>query len=85
VPEVNGDGYSVDWSVPAGVNRSPRSPGTPRDRVPVLVAKGLLGPDVLLRPPRGLDRVFPVELERGPKDSRHDLGEPGEHEGQPPG
>jgi anti-anti-sigma regulatory factor len=54
-----------------------------------------IGSTILLRSPHervakllqvsGLDRVFPIELERGPKESGHDLGEPGEHEGQPPG
>jgi hypothetical protein len=33
VPEVKGGGCSVDWSVPTGVNRSPRSSGTPGHRV----------------------------------------------------
>ena len=33
MPEVNGDGYSVECSVPTGVNRPPRSSGTPGQRM----------------------------------------------------
>lgn len=161
--EVNGDGYTVDWSVATGVNRSPRLSRTPgpkaqsvvgdplgmeaslvdvdgqitvtvRGEVDLATAGALwetlqkasvagttlvvdlsatsfmdssgldvllrarrhlatIGSTILLRSPHervvkllevsGLDRVFPLEPERGPNDS--EPGGPGEREWQPPG
>jgi anti-sigma B factor antagonist len=48
VPEVNGGSYSVDWSVPTGVNRSPRTSGMTGQRVAQPVAAGPLGMEASL-------------------------------------